>query len=121
MKSFAARSSVSGGPGSASHSPKGGAKKKSIRKSSKQYSSISNGGHLSSNGSHSGVSPLAFPNDVSVSSHKIDYIPNETEKTQTQSIPSLPPIADQTEEDIKEDSSLLDSSKLEIIRDRERD
>ena len=59
MKSFAARSSVSAGGSVYSSS---GSKKKSLRKSSKQYGTSNGSGHVGSNLSgHSGVSPLALP------------------------------------------------------------
>ena len=102
MKSFAARSSVSAGGSVYSSS---GSKKKSLRKSSKQYGSSNGSGHVGSPGTgHSGVSPLALPS--------VTDTEKPTEKSTTKSVSSLPPIADQTEiEDVKEDSTLLDSSK----------
>ena len=106
MKSFAARSSVSAGGSVYSSS---GSKKKSFR-----TSGTSNGsGHVGSNPSgHSGVSPLALPSVTD--SEKI-------EKPTTKSVSSLPPIADQTElEDVKEDSTLLDSGKSRKIDKSER-
>ena len=101
MKSFAARSSVSAG-GSV-YSSSSGSKKKSLRKSSKQYGSSNGNGHMTGAG-HSGVSPLALPT--------VTDSEKPTERPTSKSVSSLPPIADQTEiEDIKEDSTLLDSSK----------
>ena len=97
MKSFAARSSVSAGGSVYSSSV---SKKKSLRKSSKQYGSSNGSGHV---GSNSGVSPLALPSVTD--SEKV-------EKQTPKSVSSLPPIVDQTElEDVKEDSTLLDSGK----------
>ena len=56
---------------------------------------------------HSGVSPLALPSVTD--SEKV-------EKPTSKSVSSLPPIADQTElEDVKEDSTLLDSGKSRKI------
>ena len=102
MKSFAARSSVSA---SGSVYSSSGSKKKSLRKSSKQYGSSNGNGHMTgSPAGHSGVSPLALP--TVTDSEKL------TERPTSKSVSSLPPIADQTEiEDVKEDSTLLDSSK----------
>ena len=101
MKSFAARSSVSTGGSVYSSS---GSKKKSLRKSSKQYGSSNGSGPV---GSNSGVSPLALPSVTD--SEKV-------EKQTTKSVSSLPPIVDQTElEDVKEDSTLLDSGKSQKI------
>ena len=107
MKSFAARSSVSAGGSVYSAS---GSKKKSLRKSSKQYGTSNGSGHVGSNlgqSGHSGVSPLALPSVTD--SEKV-------EKPTSKSVSSLPPIADQTElEDVKEDSTLLDSGKSRKI------
>ena len=106
MKSFAARSSVSAGGSVYSSS---GSKKKSLRKSSKQYGTSNGSGQVGSNlgqtgqSGHSGVSPLALPSVTD--SEKV-------EKQTSKSVSSLPPIADQTElEDVKEDSTLLDTGK----------
>ena len=104
MKSFAARSSVSAGGSVYSSS---GSKKKSLRKSSKQYGTSNGGGHVGSNLGQSGVSPLALPSVTD--SEKV-------EKPTSKSVSSLPPIADQTElEDVKEDSTLLDSGESRKI------